>query len=399
MATTKKEKNLGIYLDHNATTPVDPQVLEAMLPYLQWNFGNASSIHSFGVEARYGVEKARSQVAKALNTEMENIVFTGCGSESDNIALKGVMRANRDRGKHLITTTIEHKAIMESAKSLEAEGFEVTYIGVDREGRVAPAAVERAIRKDTVLVSIMFANNEVGTIEPIEEVARITKKKGVIFHTDAVQAFGRIQLDVEKLGVDLLSASAHKLYGPKGVGALYVRPGIKVHGIIEGGSQEKGLRAGTENVAGIVGFGKAIQIAAKAMDEEAQRLSKLRDRLHKGLVEKIKDLCLNGHPTERLPGTLNLGIKGISGQRLVLALNERGVAISAGSACTSHGTALSHVLVGMGIEKEVAAGSIRMSLGRGTTEEDIKFCLKVIPEAVEELRKLPPEKGLEGEPC
>jgi cysteine desulfurase len=376
----------GIYMDHNATTPLAFEALDAMLPYLTWNYGNASSIHEFGIQARYGVEKARLQVARLINApNPDDVIFTGCGSESDNIAVRCVADALPER-RHLITSTVEHKAILEACHEMEAQGFEVDFLPVNSDCKVSVEALAKAIRPDTLLVSIMFANNETGVIQPIAEIAKLCRERGALFHTDAVQAAGRVPIDVQALKIDLLSMSAHKLYGPKGVGALYVRPGLKLRGLIVGGSHERGIRAGTENVAGIAGFGAAANLARKKMDEEAARLSGLRRSFWKRITETIPGARMNGHPDDRLPGTLNVCFDGISGQRLVTEMNGKAVAISAGSACTSVGTSHSHVLLGMGMSKDAAAGSVRVSLGRANTEEDLDYVMGFLPDLIEQLR-------------
>lgn len=382
-----KHPDLGIYMDHNATTPLDPRALDAMLPYLTWNYGNASSIHEFGIQGRYGIEKARMQVARLINAaEPEDVVFTGCGSESDNIAIRGTGHLHPER-RHIVTSAVEHKAILEAAHEMEALGYEVTFLPVNADCKVTVESVAAAIRPDTLIVSIMFANNETGVIQPIAEIAKLCRERGVLFHSDAVQSTGRLPIDVQALGIDLMSMSAHKLYGPKGVGALYIRPGLKVKGMIVGGSHERGVRAGTENIAGAVGFGAAADIARKSMAEEAERLTALRKYFWKQIESKIPNVRINGHPEDRLPGTLNLCFQGLLGQRLVTEMNSKGVAISAGSACTSVGTSHSHVLLGMGMSKDDAAGSVRISLGRASTEEQVDYVMGFLPELVEQLRK------------
>ncbi len=382
-----KHPDLGIYMDHNATTPLAPEALDALLPYLTWNFGNASSIHEFGIQARYGIEKARMQVAKLINApNPEDVIFTGCGSESDNIAIRGTAEVFPGR-RHLITSSVEHKAILESCHEMEALGYEVTYLPVDADCKVSVRSVAEAIRPDTFVVSIMFANNETGVIQPIAEIAKLCRERGVLFHTDAVQATGRVPIDVQALGVDLLSMSAHKLYGPKGVGALYIRPGLKVKGMIVGGSHERAIRAGTENVAGIAGFGSAAQLARRVMNDEANRLTELRKNFFKRIGDAIPSVKMNGHSDDRLPGTLNLCFQGILGQRLVTEMNGKGVAISAGSACTSVGTSHSHVLLGMGMSKDDAAGSVRISLGRANTDKDADYVMSFLPDLIGQLRR------------
>jgi cysteine desulfurase len=377
-----------IYMDHNATTPLREEALVAMLPYLQEEFGNPSSLHSFGRQARKAVETAREQVAVTLGARPREIVFTGCGTESDNQAIKGVAYANRDKGDHLITTQVEHKAVLQACQYLEKQGFRVTYLPVDRYGVVDPDDVARAITGQTVLVSVMFANNEVGTVQPIAEIGRICQERGVTFHTDAVQAVGKLPVDVMELGVDLLSLSAHKFYGPKGIGALYVRQGTKIDPLLHGGHQEWGRRAATENVAGIVGLGKAVELRRGEMAAEADRLAALRERLHAGIAARIDHVYLNGHPTRRLPGTLSLCFDYVEGEGIIMGLDLAGVAVSSGSACTSASLEPSHVLLAMGVRPATAQGSIRFSLGRENTEEDVDRVLDVLPPIVERLRAM-----------
>ena len=384
-------RRLSIYMDHNATTPLREEVLEAMLPYLREEFGNASSLHSFGIRARWAVESARENVALALGAQPREIIFTGCGTESDNQAIKGVAfasRNDRSKGDHIITSRIEHKAVLQTCQYLEKQGFRVTYLPVDQYGMVSPDDVARAITGRTVLVSVMFANNEVGTIQPIAKIARVCREKGVTFHTDAVQAVGKLPVDVGKLGVDLLSLSAHKFYGPKGVGALYVRKGVKVDSLLHGGHQEWGHRAATENVAGIVGLGKAIELRLEEMEAEAERLTALRERLYAGLAARIDHVYRNGHPTERLPGTLNMCFEYIEGEGIILGLDLAGVAVSSRSACTSASLEPSHVLLAMGVHPAVAQGSIRFSLGRENSEADVDYVLETLPPIVERLRAM-----------
>jgi len=386
-----KRTSISVYMDHNATTPLREEVLEAMLPYLREEFGNASSLHSFGIRARRAIESAREKVATALGAEPREIVFTGCGTESDNQAIKGVAFANRNNrsgGDHIITSHIEHKAVLQTCQYLEKQGFRVTYLPVDELGLVNPDDVAQAITDRTVLVSVMFANNEVGTIQPIAEIARVCREKEVYFHTDAVQAVGKLPVDVGKLGVDILSLSAHKFYGPKGVGALYVRKGVKVDSLLHGGHQERGRRAATENVAGIVGLGKAIELRLGEMAAEAERLTALRERLYDGVVSQIDHVHLNGHPTERLPGTLNLCFEYVEGEGIIMGLDLAGVAVSSGSACTSATLSPSHVLLAMGVHPAVAQGSIRFSLGRGNTGADVDYVLETLPPIVERLRAM-----------
>lgn len=386
-----------IYLDHAATTPMRYEVLEAMLPYFREKFGNASTLYFYGQEAKGAINAARAKVASVINAASSEIVFTSGGTESDNFAISGVAWANQKRGNHIITSSIEHHAVLNICKFLEKRGFEVTYLPVDSQGLVSPEDVKRSIRKETILISIMHANNEVGTIEPIEEIGEIAKERGVYFHTDSVQTFGHIPIDVAKLNVDLLSASAHKLYGPKGVGALYIRNGVKIVPFLYGGDQENKRRASTENVAGIVGFGKAAQLALNEMEDEIKRLIPLRDRLIKEILEKINYTRLNGHPTKRLPGNVNISVEFVEGESMLLQLDIKGFCASSGSACTSSILEPSHVLTAMGIPAEVAHGSLRLTLGRDNTTEDIDYFLEVLPGIVERLRAMSPlsfQKGI-----
>ncbi len=379
-----------VYLDNAATTALSPKVLEKMTPYLTEVYGNASSPHSFGQEARKGVENARAQVAKALNADMGEIIFTGCGTESDDTVLFGVAERYAGKGDHIITTNIEHHAILHACAALEKKGVKVTYLPVDEYGLVTPEQVRQAITDKTILVSVMFANNEVGTIEPIPEIAAVCHEKGVLFHTDAVQAVGHVPVDVKAMGIDMLSLSAHKFHGPKGVGVLYVRKGIRLPSYIVGGEQEKGRRAGTENVAGIVGLGAAIEMACDHLDENAARMTKLRDKLIAGIPARIPEVKLNGHPTKRLPNNVNYSIKYIEGESILLMLDLNGIAASSGSACTSGSLDPSHVLLALGLTHEVAHGSVRLTLGDDTTEEDIDYVLEVLPEITRKLRDMSP---------
>ncbi len=377
-----------IYMDHNATTPLREDVLEVMLPYLRGEFGNASSLHYFGIQARRAVEAAREKVATALGAQLREIILTGCGTESDNQAIKGVMFANRGKGDHIITSRIEHKAVLQTCQYLEKQGFRVTYLPVDEYGLVNPDDVAQAITGRTVLVSVMFANNEVGTIQPIGAIAQVCRERGVYFHTDAVQMVGKLPIDVNELGIDLLSLSAHKFYGPKGVGALYVRKGVKVDPLLHGGHQEWGRRAATENVAGIVGLGRALELRLGEMDAEAERLTALRERLYAGLLARIPHVYLNGHPGERLPGTLNVCFEYIEGEGIIMGLDLAGVAVSSGSACTSAELSPSHVLLAMGVSPAVAQGSIRFGLGRENSEADVDYVLEKLPPIIERLRAM-----------
>lgn len=379
-----------IYFDHAATTPLKKEVLDEMMPYLTEQYGNPSTIYKLGREAKKAIELARERVAKALNADIQEIYFTSGGTESDNWALKGVAFANKDKGKHIITTTIEHHAVLHPLKYLEGLGFEVTYVPVEPNGIVDPQKIKEAIRDDTILISVMLANNEIGTIQPVKEIAKIAKEKGIIVHTDAVQAVGQIPVDVKDLGVDLLSLSAHKFYGPKGVGALYIRKGTKIHPFSHGGAQERNRRAGTENVAGIVGLGKAIELATQNLSEYAAKLQKLRDKLIDGVLSKIDYVRLNGDRNLRLPNNANFSFEFIEGESLLLMLDMKGIAASSGSACTSGSLDPSHVLLAIGLEHEVAHGSLRITLGEDNTEEDIDYLLEVLPEIVSRLREMSP---------
>jgi cysteine desulfurase len=378
-----------VYLDHAATTPLDPEVLEAMRPYFSVKYGNASSLHSFGEEAKDALEQSRGAVAKAVNASPDEIVFTSGGTESDNLALQGVAMARREKGRHIITTQIEHHAVLHPIEFLQKQGFEVTYLPVDKTGLVDVGRLEKAVRDDTILISVMHANNEIGTIEPIKDVGALARKKGILFHTDAVQTFGKIPIDVKAMNVDLLSMSAHKLYGPKGVGALYIRKGVKLIPMVHGGGHECGIRSGTENIPGIVGMAKAIELAQKDMKDESERETKLRDTLIKNLTS-LKDSWLNGHPAIRLPNNVNVSFRYIEGESILLMLDENGIAVSTGSACSSKSLTPSHVLIALGLKPEEAHGSLRLTLGRQNTEEDIDYVLTVIPDVVGKLRTMSP---------
>lgn len=382
--------NKTIYFDHAATTPVKPEVLEAMTPYFSAKFGNPSSVYSIGRESKKAVEDARGKVAQAIGAMEKEIFFTGSGTEADNWAIKGVAYANKNKGNHIITTAIEHHAVLHTCQYLESDGFEVTYLPVDKDGLVKPEQVLEAIKPNTVLISIMFANNEIGTIQPIPEIGEIAKEKGVLFHTDAVQAIGNIPVDVNKMNIDLLSLSAHKFYGPKGVGALYVRKGTKITSFIHGGAQERGRRASTENVPGIVGLGKAIEIATNNIDEYNKKLIDLRDRTIKEVMEKIPFVRLNGHKQKRLPGNVNFSFEFIEGESLLLMLDMKGIAASSGSACTSGSLDPSHVLLSIGLPHEIAHGSLRLTFGEENTHEDIDYLMEVLPQIVERLREMSP---------
>ena len=379
-----------IYLDNAATTPTDARVLEAMLPFFSQMYGNPSSLHAFGQEAKHAIEEARYIVAQFIGARQEEIIFTSGGTESNNSAIKGVACARRDKGNHIITSKIEHHAVLETCHFLEKQGFEVTYIPVDEFGIVDPADVKKAITGKTILISIMHANNEIGTIEPIAEIGKIAREKGIYFHTDAVQTLGHLSIDVSELNVDLLSASGHKLYGPKGVGLLYVKKGVRMFPFMHGGDQEQGRRASTHNVPGIVGFGKAVELAKEEMAREIEQLTLLRDKLIKGVIDKIEYARLNGHPKERLPNNVNVSISYVEGESMLLNLDMEGIACSTGSACTSSSLEPSHVLAAIGLSHELAHGSLRFSLGRLISEEDVGYVLEVLPRIVRKLRAMSP---------
>jgi cysteine desulfurase len=379
-----------VYLDHNATTPVAPEVLAAMLPYFSEEYGNASSIHRFGQSARGAVEQARSSVAALLGTRPAEIVFSSGGTESNNHAIFGTVGAAPGGRKHVITSAIEHSAVLDPCKALEKHGVAVTVLPVDRDGLVNPEDVRRAIRPETVLITIMLANNELGTIEPIEEIGRIAAEAGVTLHTDAVQAAGKISIDVKKLGVHLLSISGHKLYGPKGVGALYVRKGMRLEPLLYGGHSERDRRPGTEDVASIAGLGKAAELALMHMQEEGQRLAALRDRLEKGLLERIPYARVNGLRARRTPNTTNLTLPFVEGESMVIALDLKGIACSTGAACSSGAVEPSHVLTAIGLAPEDARATLRLSLGHQTTDEEIDFALVTIPPVIDRLRQMSP---------
>lgn len=367
-----------IYFDHAATTPVRKEVLEEMMPYFSVNYGNPSSIYSIGRRSKKAVDIARKKVAKAIGCDSKEIYFTSCGSESDNLAIKGVAKANQEKGKHIITSKIEHPAVLNTCKSLEKDGFEVTYLNVDRNGFVDLEELKKSIRDDTILISIMFANNEIGTIQPIEEIAKIAKEKNVIFHTDCVQAVGNVKINVNEMGIDLLSMSAHKFYGPKGVGVLYVRSGIEFEKIQDGGHQERDKRAGTENVAGIVGLGKAIELADCNLENYNSKLLKLRNFFVKEITMKYENVKINGDLKRRLPGNINVSFPGVDGEELLLKLDGYGICASAGSACSSGSSEPSHVLTAIGLDREFIGGSLRITFGEQNTIEDVKFLINTI---------------------
>lgn len=381
---------MTVYADNAATTQIAPQVLEAMLPYLKEQYGNPSTLYRLGRESKIAMEKARSQVAQVIGARPEEIFFTGSGTESDNMALKGVLYGPAAKGKKgLITTKIEHHAILHTAQVLEKEGFQVTFLDVDSNGLVDLEQLERAIGPDTALVSVMAANNEVGTIQPVAEIGAICRRHGVLFHTDAVQAFGHMPIDVDEMQIDLLSLSAHKINGPKGVGALYIRKGLRLRPVIEGGGQEQNRRSGTENVAGIVGLGAAAQLAMETMEEEASRLQKLAQKLTEGVL-RIPEVISTGHPVQRLPGACSFAIAAIEGESLVLYLDMEGICASTGSACSTGSLDPSHVLTAIGLSHETSHGSLRLTLGRFNTEQDVDYILEKLPQVVDRLRAMSP---------
>ena len=383
--------NRSVYLDNNASTPVHPEVLQAMLPYFSERFGNASSVHGFGREAREGLETAREQVAGFLRVSKDEIVFTSGGTESDNLGIKGIAAARR--AGHIVTSQIEHHAVLRTCETLETQGFTVTYLPVDEYGMVRPEDLEKALRPDTILVSLMHANSEVGTLQPLGEIGRITRGHGVPLHVDAVQTFGKVPIDVDAFGIDLLSFSGHKIYGPKGVAGLYIRKGTRMAAVQHGGDHERRRRAGTENVAGLVGFGKAVEVRGREMAGEAVRLAGLRDKLWEGIRARVEEVRLNGHPTLRLPGTCNMCFRNVESESIVLGLDLKGIATSAGSACTSGSVEPSYVLVAMGLPLDWAMGSVRCSLGRSTTAEDIDYVIESVVPLAAKLRALSPVKA------
>lgn len=387
-----------IYLDHASTTPVSREVLEEMLPYLTDYYGNASSLHSFGREAYTAMEQARDRVANVIKAKKDEIIFTSSGTESDNLAIEGIAYSNKElitdfKGPHIITSAIEHPAVLEVCKYLEGEGFKVKYLPVDSYGLVNMEDLEKSISRGTFLITIMHANNEIGTIEPIDEIGKIAKERKIIFHTDAVQSFGKIHIDVEKMNIDLLSISAHKIYGPKGVGALYIRKGVQLRPLMHGGGHERGLRSSTENIAGIVGLGKAAQLASQRFKNGYEYMIKLRNKLIENNLKNIPESYLNGHPTKRLPNNAHFRFTGIEGESLVLSLDEKGIASSTGSACSSKKLEPSHVLLAIGLNEVDSHGSLRLTLGRENTEEEIDYVLEVLPEVVERLREISPLWG------
>jgi cysteine desulfurase len=377
-----------IYLDYAAATPVDPRVLKVMLPYFSKKFGNTMSLYSWGQEAKIALEKSRKTVADLMGAQPNEIIFTSCATESNNLALKGIAFANKNKGRHIIISKIEHACILKSSRWLEKQGFKVTRLDVDKYGLISPAALKKAIKKDTILVSIIHANNEIGTVQPIKEIGKICKKKGVLFHSDAAQSFGKIPINVNKMNIDLLTASSQKMYGPKGAACLYIKEGIKIEPILHGGGHESGLRSSTINTAAVVGFAAAVKICKKEMKKESQRLIKLRDKLIKNILKKIEFSHLNGHPKKRLPNNTNFWFSFVEGESLIIQLDLLGVAASTGSACSSEKLEASHVLLAIGLKPQQAHGSLRLTLGRWTREKDIDYVLKILPGIIKRLRKI-----------
>jgi cysteine desulfurase len=379
-----------IYLDHNATTAVDPEVLKAMMPFFADTSGNASSIHEFGRSARMALERARENIANLIGCSPDEIIFTSGGTESDNLAIKGTAWTKMDRGKHIITSKIEHPAVLESCRFLEKHGFEITYLSPDNKGRISPADIKKAIRSDTILISIMHANNETGTIQDLSELTKITQESGAVFHTDAVQSTGKIPYTIDELGVDLLSVSAHKLYGPKGVGLLYARKKTKIQPQSHGGSHEHKIRAGTENVAGIIGLAKAMEVAWRDMKAETARLRKLTEKFVQGVKSRIDDITIIGDQENRVPNTVNIAFRAIEGESIVLSLDLKGIAVSSGSACASGAVEPSHVITALGIPPELARGAIRFSFGRSSKEADLEYILDMLEQEIDRLRSISP---------
>ena len=381
-----------IYLDYAATTPLDKRVLKAMLPYFSGKFGNSMSLHGFGQEAKLALEKSRKEVASLISAEPEEIIFTGSATESNNLALKGIALANKGKGKHIIISPIEHPCVAESAEWLGEQGFSIDKLSVDKYGLISIKDLEKKIRKDTILVSVIHASNEIGTLQPIKQIGKICRERGVLLHTDAAQSFGKIPINVNSMNIDLLTASSHKMYGPKGVALLFVRKGVKIEPILHGGGQERGLRSSTVNIPGIVGFAKACQIAKRSMKAEATKQIKLRDKLIKGVLGKIEDSHLNGHPSKRLPNNANFWFDFIEGESIIFQLDLKGIAASTGSACSSIKLEPSHVLTALGLEPAQAHSSLRLSLGRWTKKSEIDYVLKVLPEIIKNLREISPFK-------
>ena len=380
------------YFDNAATTKLEPKVLESMLPYLNENYGNASSIYSLGQKSKDAIETAREKVANSLGCESKNIFFTSSGSESDNWAIKGVAFANRDKGNHIITTSIEHHAVLDTCDYLKKHGFEITYLPVKKNGIVDLEQLKKEIRNDTILISVMYANNEIGTIQPVEQIGEIAKEKGIYLHTDAVQAIGNIEINLDNLNVDLLTLAGHKFNGPKGIGALYIKDGVKIDNLIHGGGQEKGKRASTENIANIVGLGTAIELATKDIKKKTKYLTLLREICIEGIMKKIPDTILNGDAEKRLPGNVNVCFKYIEGESILLMLDQLGICASSGSACTSGSLDPSHVLLAIGLPHEIAHGSLRLSFSKDNTKKEVEYLLDVLPDIVEKLRRMSPLK-------
>ncbi len=379
-----------IYMDHAATTRLTSEALDAMMPYFQEKFGNASSLHTFGRETRGAADNARAQIAEAINTTPEEIIFTSGGTEADNLAIKGIAEANEDKGNHIITSKIEHPAVLNTCKYLAKNGYDVTFLDVDEYGMISLEDLKDSITEKTILISIMFANNEIGTIQPIKQIGEIAREKGIIFHTDAVQAAGSVPIDVEAMNIDVLSASAHKMYGPKGIGMLYVRRGVKIASHMHGGSHEGKKRAGTENVPSIVGFGQAFELAVQNMEENTKNITELRERLIEGIKAEIPNVKLNGHRTKRLPGNVNFCFEFIEGESLILMLDMRGIAASTGSACAAGSLEPSHVLMAIGLKHEIAHGSLRLTLGKSNTKDDVDTVIEQLKDVVGKLREMSP---------
>ena len=377
-------------MDNASTTPVDPRVAEVIQDYFIKYFGNASSIHEFGREARKAIDNARQVVAKAIGAEEEEIIFTSGGTEADNLALKGIAFSDEYEGKHIITSVIEHSAILKTAKFLEKQGFEVTYLPVDREGLVNVDDVQNAIRPDTIVISVMHANNEIGTVQPLEEISKLARENNIVLHTDAVQSIGKLNVDVNKLGVDLLSMSSHKIHGPKGVGALYIRKGTSIEPLMHGGGHEYNIRSGTENVPGIVGYARAAELVTTDLDKKAQYMTRMRDKLIDGVLEHVEGSYLNGHRTKRLPNNANFRFNQVNGEALILDLDMNGISASTGSACGSHSAEPSHILIALGLTHTEAEGSLRLTLSSETTEDEIDYVLEVLPKSISKLRALHP---------
>ncbi len=378
------------YMDYSATTPMKKEVLDAMLPYFSEDFGNPSSVHSFGRDAKNAVNKSRETVASAIGAKREEIYFTAGGTESDNWAIKGIAKSLKSKGNHIITSKVEHHAVLHACETLEKEGYEVTYLDVDEYGMINLEELKAAVKDTTILITIMFINNEIGTMQPVKEIGAIAKENGVLFHTDAVQALGNVAIDVDALNIDMLSVSSHKIYGPKGIGAMYIRKGVRIGAFIDGGAQERKRRAGTENVPGIVGFAKAVEIAVENLDAHIEKLTALRERLRNGIMDSIPYAKYNGHPTERHPGNVNICFEYIEGESLLLSLDLIGVAASSGSACTSGSLDPSHVLMSIGLTHEIAHGSLRLTVGDFTTEEDVDYVIKELVGIVDRLRQMSP---------